>query len=88
MREIETRRKQLGGRAALFGGLMIAALAFSAGVVGARSRKPVESPAIRTETTSVGAATYVMEPRWINRSDQDLRERKVPGHSELDLQLD
>jgi hypothetical protein len=85
MREIETRRKQLGGRAALFGGLMIAALAFSAGVVGPRSRKPVESPAVRIETSSVGAA---MEPRWINPSDQDIRERKVPGHSELDLQLD
>jgi hypothetical protein len=88
MREIKTRRKQLGGRAALFGGLMIAALAFSAGVGGARSHKPVESAAVRMETSSVGAGSYAMEPRWINPSDQDLRERKVPGHSELDLQLD
>jgi hypothetical protein len=88
MREIESRRRQIGGQAAFFGGLMIAALAFSAGVLGARSHKPVDSPAVRTETSSLGAGTYAMEPRWIKPSDQDLRERKVPGHSELDLQLD
>jgi hypothetical protein len=84
----ETKRQEVSGRAALVGGLIIAALSFSAGVVGARSHKPVESPAVRMETISVGAGTYAMEPRRINPSDQDLRERKVPGHSELDLQLD
>jgi hypothetical protein len=88
MREKETRRKRIGGGAALFGGLMIAALAFSAGAVGARSHKPVGSPAVRTETTSVGAGTYATEPRWVNPADQDNREQKVKGHSELDLQLD
>jgi len=88
MRDRETGRKQVGGRAAFFGGLMIAALAFSAGVVGARSHKPAESPAVVTETRSAGAVTDATEPRWINPSDQDSREQKVPGHSELDLQLD
>jgi hypothetical protein len=87
MRKIEARRKRLGGGAALFGGLMIGALAFSAGVVGAGSHKPAESPSVRTQTSSA-AGTYAIEPRWINPADQDLRERRVPGHSELDLQLD
>jgi hypothetical protein len=68
--------------------LMTAALAFSAGVIGARSHKPAEHPAIRTETSSVATGAQTTEPRWISPSDQDGRERKVPGHSECDLQLD
>jgi hypothetical protein len=88
MRENETGRKRIGGGAALFGGLMIAALAFSAGAVGARSHRPAESSAVRTETASVGAGTYATEPRWVNPADQNNREQKLTGHSELDLQLD
>jgi hypothetical protein len=88
MRKIESRRKSLGGGSAIFGGLMIAALAFSAGALGARSHKPVESPAVVTQVSSASAVPNAIEPRWINPSDQDPRERKVPGHSECDLQLD
>jgi hypothetical protein len=88
MRNHEASSKQTGGRAVLFGMLMTAALAFSAGVIGARSHKPVERPAVRTEATSVATGGQTTEPRWINPSDQDGRERKVPGHSECDLQLD
>lgn len=79
----ETRRKKVSGRAALVGGLIIAALSFSAGVVGARSHKPVErsseAPIVRTES---------LEPHMIRPADQGIAERRLPGHSECDLQLD
>lgn len=88
MRDHEAGSKRAGGRAVFFGMLMVAALAFSAGVIGAKSHKPVEHPAVRTETSPVATGAQTTEPRWINPSDQDGRERKVPGHSECDLQLD
>lgn len=87
MREKTSGGKRIGGGTAFLGGLMIAALAFSAGVLGARSHKPAESPAIATVATSA-ASSEAMEVRAIGSSDQNLREGKVPGHSELDLQLD
>lgn len=79
----ETKRKEVSGRTALVGGLIIAALSFSAGVVGARSHKSVErsneAPVVRTTTE---------EPRMIHSADQGVTERRIPGHSECDLQLD
>jgi len=88
MRNHEERSKRAGGRAVLLGMIMTAALAFSAGVIGARSHQPAGQPAIKTETSSVAVAPRTTEPRWITPSDQDGRDRKVPGHSECDLQLD
>lgn len=82
----ETKRQEVSGRAALVGGLIIAALSFSAGVVGARSHKSVERsevPIVRTTTEG-----RILEPRMIRPSDQANTERRVPGHSECDLQLD
>ena len=46
----QKRTKAAGGRAVHFGMLMTAALAFPAGVIGARSHRPAERPALRTET--------------------------------------
>ena len=88
MREIETRGKQLGTGTALIGGLIIAALAFSAGAVGARSHKAVESPAVRRRRPHSPPGPTRASPAGSARSDQDLSDRKVPGHSEPDLQLD
>jgi len=82
----ETKRKEVSGRAALVGGLIIATLSFSAGVVGARSHKPIErsneAAIVRMETRAG------LEPRVIQPADQGITERRVPGHSECDLQLD
>ncbi len=88
MRNQETKSNRTGGRAPLLGMFLVAVLAFSAGVIGARSHKAVEHPAVAAETSSAAAEAQTTEPRWINTSDQDGRERKVPGHSECDLQLD
>jgi len=81
----ETKRQEVSGRAALVGGLIIAALSFSAGVVGARSHKSVErteAPIVRTTTEG-----RLLEPGMIRPADQGITERRVPGHSECDLQL-
>jgi hypothetical protein len=92
MRRKEIKRNAVKGRAVLFGGLMLGTLAFSAGVVGARSHKPVElrpgAAVVQTETRSASAGAEAIEPRWINPSDQRKAERRLPGHPELDLQLD
>jgi hypothetical protein len=87
MREKEANRKTVGSGTAALGGLMIAALAFSAGFVGARSHRPAgprASEAVVQATTSVAQG---VEPLSI-RSDLESSEHRMPGHSELDLQLD
>jgi hypothetical protein len=89
MREKEANRKTVGSGAAVLGGLMIAALAFSAGFVGARSHRPADSRASEAvvRTTTAEAAQGV-EPLSIRSSDRAMTEHRLPGHSELDLQLD
>lgn len=91
MKKSKKERKTVSRRATLLSGLLIGALAFSAGVVGAGSRRSVEpgqtGGLVRTETESTGALEQV-EPRWIAPSDQGKVDRRLPGHPELDLQLD
>ncbi len=89
MREKEANRKTVGAGATVLGGLMIAALAFSAGVVGARSHRPADPRAseavVQTRTSEVEQG---VEPLSIRPSDGEATEHRMPGHSELDLQLD
>ena len=89
MKEKEADRKTVGAGAAVVGGLMIAALAFSAGVVGARSHRPADARAseavVQKTTPEVGQG---VEPLSITASDRKPNEQRMAGHSELDLQLD
>jgi hypothetical protein len=87
MRKNRKERETVNRRATLLSGLLIGAMAFSAGVA-ARSHKSVEpgrTEVVRTETET---SVQTVEPRWIAPSDQGKVDRRLPGHSELDLQLD
>ena len=76
--------KQVSASAALIGGLMIAALSFTAGVVGAGSHRIAEHSTRAAVATTEGRVGAVDER---GPSDQGFTHR-VPGHSECDLQLD
>lgn len=96
MREKEAdkkRGKTVGAGSAVLGGLMIAALAFSAGFVGAKSHRPADSRASEANeavarTVTAPEVTQGVEPRSIRAWDREATEHRLPGHSELDLQLD
>ncbi len=89
MREKEANRKTVGAGATVLGGLMIAALAFSAGVVGARSHRPADQRASEAVVqTTRSEVEQGVEPLSIRSSDREATEHRMPGHSELDLQLD
>ena len=89
MKEKEANRKTVGSGAAVLGGLMIAALAFSAGFVGARAHRPADLRASEAVVrTTTHEAAQGVEPLSIRSSDRAATEHRLPGHSELDLQLD
>ncbi len=93
MREMEANRKTgktVGAGSAVLGGLMIAALAFSAGFVGAKSHRPADPKASEAvvRTATVPEVTQGVEPLSIRAWDREAAEHRLPGHSELDLQLD
>jgi hypothetical protein len=83
-KEGRKENKKVSASTALVGGLMIAALSFTAGVVGAGSH--------RVEGRSTAAATSISQGRvgMVEErvpSDQGIMQQRVPGHSECDLQL-
>ena len=90
MKEKEADRKTVGAGAAVLGGLMIAALAFSAGFVGAKSRRPADPKASEAvvRITTTPESMQAVEPLSIRTWDREATEHRLPGHSELDLQLD
>ena len=76
--------KKVSASAALVGGLMIAALSFTAGVVGAGSHKVDGRSTVAATGISQGRVGAVEERV---PSDQGVMQQRVPGHSECDLQL-
>ena len=91
MRAKEENRRTVGGRAAAFGGLMIAVVAFSVGILSASSHKSPDArtgQAIVRTQTSTTAATEALEAKGISPSDNESEGRRLPAHPELDLQLD
>lgn len=76
--------KGVSASAALVGGLMIAALSFTAGVVGAGSHK-VDGRSTAAATSISPSRVSMVEERA--PSDQGVSQQRVPGHSECDLQL-
>ena len=77
--------KKVSASAALIGGFMIAALSFTAGVVGAGSHRIAEHSTRAAVAATQGRVGAVYER---GPSDQGLTQQRVPGHSECDLQLD
>lgn len=79
--------------ATLFGGLMLATLVFSLGVVEGKSaasrerRAAVGAPVERIAETA-RTEMQTASPGWTRNSDQENAPRRLPGHSEIDLQLD
>jgi hypothetical protein len=76
--------KGVSTSAALVGGLMIAALSFTAGVVGAGSHK-VDGRSTTAATSIAQSRVGTVEERV--PTDQGVMQQRVPGHSECDLQL-
>ena len=83
-KEGRKENKKVSASAALMGGLMIAALSFTAGVVGAGSHKVEGRSTVAATSISQGRVGAVEERV---PSDQGFTQKRVPGHSECDLQL-
>lgn len=81
--EIRGNRK-VSASAAVVGGLIIAALSFTAGVVGAGSHRVGDRPATTSASLSQ-SGTGGVEAR--SPSDQGYTQKRIPGHSECELQL-
>lgn len=79
--------------ATLLGGLMLATLLFSLGVVEGRStasreRRAVVAAQVERIAEAARTETQAALPARTRKSDQENGPSRLTGHSELDLQLD
>lgn len=80
--------------ALLVSGFTLLVLVFSIGLGSTRpetsGRQRAAATRMTVETQVQPAASEPFTPAliWTGKSDEDLTQRRVPGHSECDLQLD
>ena len=93
-RDKRTSRGRRDVVAILFSGFMLLVLVFS---IGLASTRPATSGQQQLAVTgaSVEAQVQPIAPEplkpaliWTGKSEEDITQRRLPGHSECDLQLD
>ena len=89
-----TSEGRRGVVAILSSGLTLLVLAFSIGLAGTkhettgRPQPAVSDASVQTAVEPVSAGGQRPAPIWTGRSEEDITQRRLPGHSECDLQLD
>lgn len=93
-RDKRTSRGRRDVVAILFSGFMLLVLVFSIGLAGTRpetsgqQQPTVTGASVETQVQPITSEPLKPALIWTGKSEEDITQRRLPGHSECDLQLD